>query len=160
MYFNQIRMQLGGETALISIQGGQLLQESKDKSLQPLNSDKVVKVIYNWFQPASDYHRRTMGNQENWKPGHYQVWIIGWTNSDVKSIGNWFRRYHLWKWPRCHRFDWSIFVAKLETIIGWKVHSRSIQINSCHRACHRRHKLLLYWRLYNEVFGPPLLRLH
>ena len=42
MYFNQIRMQLGGETALISIQGGQLLQESKDKSLQPLNSDKVI----------------------------------------------------------------------------------------------------------------------
>ena len=42
MYFNQIRMQLGGETALISIQGGQLLQESKDKSLMPLDSNKVI----------------------------------------------------------------------------------------------------------------------
>ena len=39
MYFNQIRMQLGGETALIAIQGGQLLQESKDKSLQPLSNE-------------------------------------------------------------------------------------------------------------------------
>merc|ERR1719454_1977090 len=42
MYFNQIRMQLGGETALISIQGGQLLQESKDKSLMPLDSNKMI----------------------------------------------------------------------------------------------------------------------
>ena len=101
-----------------------------------------------------------MGNQENGKPGHYQVWIIGWTSAGVESIGNRFRRYHLWKWPRCHRFDWSILVAKLETIIGWKVHPRSIQINPRHRACHWRHKLLLYWWLYNEVFGPSLLRLY
>lgn len=45
MYFNQIRMQLGGETALISIQGGQLLQESKDKSLMPLDSNKVITLL-------------------------------------------------------------------------------------------------------------------
>ena len=41
MYFNQIRIQLGSETALISIQGGQILQESSDKSLKPLANDKV-----------------------------------------------------------------------------------------------------------------------
>lgn len=46
MYFNQIRIQLGGETALISIQGGQILQESSDKSLKPLANDKVC---YNFF---------------------------------------------------------------------------------------------------------------
>lgn len=40
MYFNQIRIQLGSETALISIQGGQILQESSDKSLKPLANDK------------------------------------------------------------------------------------------------------------------------
>lgn len=45
MYFNQIRIQLGGETALISIQGGQILQESSDKSLKPLANDKVRNNI-------------------------------------------------------------------------------------------------------------------
>ena len=46
MYFNQIRIQLGGETALISIQGGQILQESSDKSLKPLANDKVRKNFH------------------------------------------------------------------------------------------------------------------
>ena len=46
MYFNQIRIQLGGETALISIQGGQILQESSDKSLKPLANDKVCYNLY------------------------------------------------------------------------------------------------------------------
>ena len=46
MYFNQIRIQLGGETALISIQGGQILQESSDKSLKPLANDKVRNNFY------------------------------------------------------------------------------------------------------------------
>ena len=48
MYFNQIRMQLGGETALIAIQGGQLLQESKDKSLQPLSNEVTFFVMWNF----------------------------------------------------------------------------------------------------------------
>ena len=42
MYFNQIRIQLGSETALISIQGGQILQELKDKSLKSMENNKVT----------------------------------------------------------------------------------------------------------------------
>jgi uncharacterized protein YegL len=44
MYFNQIRIQLGGETALISIQGGQILQELKDKSLKSLENNKIIQA--------------------------------------------------------------------------------------------------------------------
>ena len=42
MYFNQIRIQLGSETALISIQGGQILQELNDKSLKSMENNKVT----------------------------------------------------------------------------------------------------------------------
>jgi hypothetical protein len=61
MYFNQIRIQLGSETALISIQGGQILQESKDKSLKPIGNNKTIQ--------AGSWEIRKSGNRCSIKLG-------------------------------------------------------------------------------------------
>ena len=70
MYFNQIRMQLGGETALISIQGGQLLQESKDKSLMPLDSNKVITRLLGKQDSNTQHQMITAGQWEIMKSGN------------------------------------------------------------------------------------------